>query len=129
MFIVRKWQSNQDGLKCSKRTPQTRPYQQDSELLVATLLMSAMFAISLLPFIAIGDGRKARAIASYRSAAMLALHVERGCRRLVIVSRASMIVSIGVNCHRGHQGHRHCKTDNQFLHFSIHCFVSCATSN
>jgi hypothetical protein len=40
-----------------------------------------------------------------------------------------MIVSIGINRHRSHQGHRHCKTDNQFLHFSIHCFVSCATSN
>ena len=104
-----------------------RPNPLSWHLSVAILMVPTVLAIGLLPHFLVGDGLKSRATASHSSIAVLALHVELCC--LVIVSTATVIVSAGKNRHRCHQGHSQCKTDNQLLHFSIHCFVSCATSN
>lgn len=104
-----------------------RPNPLSWHLSVAILMVPTVLAIGLLPHFLVRDGLKSRATASHSPTAVLALHVEFCC--LVIVSTATVIVSAGKNRHRCHQGHSHCKTDHQFLHFLMHCFVSCATSN
>ena len=91
-------------------------------LSVAILMMPTILTIRHFPHLLPSDRLEPRATTSHRPATMLSLHVEKSYRSLMVVNGAIVFVCISVNCHRSHQGHRHCKTDNQFLHFSIHLF-------
>lgn len=92
------------------------------KLLVAGLLVSAMLAVGLLPFLAVGDRSESGAVAAGGAIAVLALH-------------GNMVVSVGFDSSRrfgsrcrGKRAQTHdsgsragydCERKNELLHFLI----------
>ena len=96
-------------------------------LFVIQFLVSAFSAIPLLPFFAIGLGRKARAIAPHSTIAMFALH--RHCRCQLLTFGCCFLVGRS-DCECRHR-HCHCEYSSHsydiLFHCSMHLSVSCAT--